>query len=797
MKLRSACSAVIAACSISLAGTAPAEAADRPGDHFTTVRASPVRTVTVEHLPPTGRGGSHRLPVLLPASRTSTSSPSIANVVTGATPSTSTSSPTLQLIAGFTGMTVQKQTSDFSANGDQNVAPPDTQLAAGPSNLLEMVNSTGSVWNKDGTFVTDFDLNVFYGLVGTGYSFSDPRVLYDALSGRWFSTGVAYTSSYASEFVLAVSTSSDPTGTWHIYKAAQSTLLHDQPKLGVSTDKVAIAWNDFLGTSFFEGATTWVLQKSPLLTGSPAPGTAVGPNSNQSGIVPSQHLTDSSVLYLVYNNSDCGYTGCNKGSPTLGVIAAGGTPGTSTFSWTESDPGIASTSNPPNADQPGMLASIDTNDDRILNSVWVNGTLWTGGNDACTPPSDTTVRPCSRLIQVLTGTMSVNQNFDLAHTGGDLYYPVAWLASNGDMFVGYNFSSSTDYVGFRVAGQPAASSPQTIVGAQTVQAGLALYNLSQCFPSYSGPDRWGDYGGAAFDPSTTGDVWVAGEYAGSNTSFPNCDWATYAQRLDFQSVQPPMVTGVSPATCPDVGCSPVTVNGSGFVAGSTSVAFGPGAGTNVSVTGTTSLTVTAPAGCGLVDVTVTTPSGTSATSSSDQFTYTANGPQICKLSVSSGPAAGGQAFTLSGSGFQSGSTSVLFKGIAATGVSCSTTSCGGMTPAGVGGPGNVQVELLPSGPFSNAVSYTYIPSLTSISKGSGSYLGGTTVTINGWGFATGNTQFYFGPNNPARNVTCSSQTSCTGVTPAGTAGTTVSVTVVVNNTAGSNSLSFTYTHRKN
>src|SRR5207302_893056 len=347
--------------------------------------------------------------------------------------------------------------------------------------------------------------------------------------------------------------------------------------------------------------------------------------------------------------------------------------------------------------------------DRILNSVWVNGTLWTGGNDACTPPSDTTVRPCSRLIQVLTGTMSVNQNFDLAHTGGDLYYPVAWLASNGDMFVGYNFSSSTDYVGFRVAGQPAASSPQTIVGAQTVQAGLALYNLSQCFPSYSGPDRWGDYGGAAFDPSTTGDVWVAGEYAGSNTSFPNCDWATYAQRLDFQSVQPPMVTGVSPATCPDVGCSPVTVNGSGFVAGSTSVAFGPGAGTNVSVTGTTSLTVTAPAGCGLVDVTVTTPSGTSATSSSDQFTYTANGPQIC--------------------------------------------------------------------------------------KGSRSYLGGTTVTITGWGFATGNTQFYFGPNNPARNVTCSSQTSCTGVTPAGTAGTTVSVTVVVNNTAGSNSLSFTYTHR--
>jgi hypothetical protein len=790
----------MAICVISFSAPPVTAAAVTPSPHLNTVMVFPVRSVSVARLPQAGRGSTRRLPLFLPAKRASTSSPSTAPVVTAVSTSTS-STPTLRLVAGYTGMTVQKQTTDFSANSDQNVAPPDTQLAAGPGNLLEEVNSTGSVWNKDGTFVKDFDLNAFYGLLGTSYSFSDPRVLYDALSGRWFSTGVAYTSSFASEFVLAVSTSGDPTGTWNIYAAAQSSLLHDQPKLGVSTDKVAIAWNDFLNGSFFEGATTWVLQKSPLLAGSPAPGTAIGPNSNQSGIVPAQHLADSSVLYLVYNNSDCGYTGCNKGTPTIGVIAAGGTPGTSTFTWSESDPGIASTSNPPKADQPGMLASIDTNDDRFLNSVWLNGVLWTGGNDACTPPSDTAVRPCSRLIQVLTGTMTVNQNFDLAHTGGDLYYPVAWLAGSGDMFVGYNFSSSSDYAGFRVAGQPAGSSPQTIIGAQTVQAGLALYNLSQCFPGYTGPDRWGDYNGGAFDPSTTGDVWVAGEYAGSNASFPNCDWATYAQRLDFQSSPLPTVTGVSPNSCLDSGCSTsVMVTGTGFASGSTSVAFGAAvvAAASVSVSSATTLYVTAPPGCGLVDVTVTTPSGTSATSSSDQFTYTAaNGPQICNLSPVSGPAAGGQSFTVSGSGFVTGGTSVLFNSVPATGVSCSTTSCNGTSPAGVGGPGNVQVELVSSSIFSNGATYTYIPSLSSISQSSGTYLGGTTVTISGAGFAPGttSTQFYFG-GKPANSVNCTSQTSCIVVTPAGTAGTTVSVTVVVNSTSGSNSLSFSYNHRK-
>jgi IPT/TIG domain-containing protein len=190
---------------------------------------------------------------------------------------------------------------------------------------------------------------------------------------------------------------------------------------------------------------------------------------------------------------------------------------------------------------------------------------------------------------------------------------------------------------------------------------------------------------------------------------------------------------------------------------------------------------------------VTTPSGTSASSPADQFTYTASGPQICNLSPSSGPATGGQAFTVSGSGFQPGAASVVFNGVAATGVSCTLTSCTGTTPPGVGGPATVSVSA--GGLTSNMVSYTYVPSLASISPSSGTYRGGTTVTISGAGFAAGATQFYFG-GNAAPSVMCTSQTSCTVVTPAGTAGTTVSVTGVVNLTSGSNSLSFTYTHRK-
>ncbi|MGH7862905.1 MAG: hypothetical protein ACREOS_11790, partial [Candidatus Dormibacteraceae bacterium] len=58
---------------------------------------------------------------------------------------------------------------------DQSVSPPDTQLAAGPNYLVEAVNSSMSIWTKDGALVSAQDLNTFFP-VPSGYGFSDPRV---------------------------------------------------------------------------------------------------------------------------------------------------------------------------------------------------------------------------------------------------------------------------------------------------------------------------------------------------------------------------------------------------------------------------------------------------------------------------------------------------------------------------------------------------------------------------------------------------------------------------------------------
>jgi hypothetical protein len=85
----------------------------------------------------------------------------------------------------------------------------------------------------------------------------------------------------------------------------------------------------------------------------------------------------------------------------------------------------------------------------------------------------------------------------------------------------------------------------------------------------------------------------------------------------------PVVTGVSPASGSHLGGTAITVKGAGFT-GASAVSFGGVPVTSaitVNAAGT-QITVSAPAhAAGAVDVTVTVGGTTTATSTSDQFTY--------------------------------------------------------------------------------------------------------------------------------------------------------------------------------
>ncbi|MDA8066155.1 MAG: IPT/TIG domain-containing protein [Thermaerobacter sp.] len=123
----------------------------------------------------------------------------------------------------------------------------------------------------------------------------------------------------------------------------------------------------------------------------------------------------------------------------------------------------------------------------------------------------------------------------------------------------------------------------------------------------------------AVSPAGTGTVDVTVTSPGGTSATSNADKFTYTT----PGTPAPTVTAISPVSGPAAGGTQVTVTGTNLT-GATTVDFGSGnPATKVSVNSAgTQITATAPPGTGTVDVLVTTPGGTSATGSTDQFTYT-------------------------------------------------------------------------------------------------------------------------------------------------------------------------------
>jgi hypothetical protein len=425
----------------------------------------------------------------------------------------------------------------------QGVEPPDTQIAVGPADVVEAVNDTLSVWSKNGSLLTDYNLNAFLTIPAGFTGWSNPRVLYDSASGRWFLSSFAIDGSNDSYAYLAVSATSDPTGAWYKYTVADNSttgIFSDQPMIGVCDDKVVMSWNDQVmagSTRVFMDAQTVVMQKSTLLTGS-LNAYFVPRNYDAYRLVPAQSLSPTTTCWMTVNKAESNFPGGSSTSPTLGVIAVTGTPAANNVMLTETDVPIRVSSYAPEPRQPSGSTNDNQPDDRLLSAVWQGNELWTSATVACTPSGDTTTRSCLRLIEVSTsGTPSKLQDIDLSTKGLDEYYPAVSLDSSGDLFVAYSASSSS-----LDPGAYAVISPATSIGTFTAPITIAAGQAA-----YTGV-RWGNYSAAAPDPSAPGVVWVAGEYATSDGAAPN--WGTAAAEITLasQTNQAPAITSAGQVT---------------------------------------------------------------------------------------------------------------------------------------------------------------------------------------------------------------------------------------------------------
>ncbi|MEU8591254.1 IPT/TIG domain-containing protein [Streptomyces sp. NPDC048664] len=239
---------------------------------------------------------------------------------------------------------------------------------------------------------------------------------------------------------------------------------------------------------------------------------------------------------------------------------------------------------------------------------------------------------------------------------------------------------------------------------------------------------------------------------------------------------------ISPNQGSTAGGTAVTITGVNL-AGATSVKFGTKSATITSNT-PTMVGVTSPSGTGVVDVTVTTAGGTSNPLSF----YYIGPPFLSDLNADSGPTAGGNTVTLTGTGLST-ATEVLFGANSATPTVVSDTTLTVTVPAGAAA-GSVAVSVTTAGGVAGGLSYVYVdaPTVTQLTPTSGPSTGGTSVTITGTGFNTTQSVTFDGVPAPFAVL---SSTTLVAVTPAGSPG---AVDVTVTTTGGGATASGGYTY---
>jgi hypothetical protein len=379
--------------------------------------------------------------------------------------------------------------------------PPDVQVAAGSGYVVEVVNTAMRVWLAADGAPAELSTRPLDAVFGRGSDdLTDPRILYDAPSARWFAS-ISDVAQHA--VLLAVSADGDPSGSWSAFSFQAKSDCLDQPRLGISDDVVVLAADLFASCTEADlapvGDEVWTVNKAQLLAGSASPDVATfGPTTAYETLTPVQSLSPTSTEYLVSVDEPASNVahlltvrGIPPGPVTIEEIAT---------------PSISPLSPPPRALEPstvvGRTATIATNDDRVLDASWEHGRLWFPADTGCVPAGDVALRACARVAELSTTTGALDWQEDIGVAGEYTFFPAARPDASGNVVVVYGESASSRAPEVVVAARTpdGAVARPVVIGASGGSAGSRLTNR-----------RWGDYFGIARDPSNPTALWAAGE----------------------------------------------------------------------------------------------------------------------------------------------------------------------------------------------------------------------------------------------------------------------------------------------
>lgn len=396
--------------------------------------------------------------------------------------------------------------------------PPDTTGAIGPDNYVEMTNDGLAVYARaDRAEVSSAALDSFLGVPGDDVT--DPQIIWDEGSGRWYFVGLDFTTG-GEQLLFGFTQTGDPsdldTG-WCRYSIATPGFVDDYPKLGDDDGHLVIGANRFEGDTF-RTAVIYAIDKPAAGPTCPATpsfarfGSSASPLAQSNGDpaftpVPANTTDAASAGYVVAAD----YPGSGPGTH-LDVWHVGGTPGSQTLTH-DGAAAVPSFDVPANAPQPGSGEVLDTSDTRLTQAVartdpgagqealWTQHTVAGAGG-----------RSEVRWYELIPSQLAVRQRGNVGESAEFAFNGAISPTGDGESAVlVYNASGSATPPRIAARSHPHGVPLGQMGAAATIVSSDGPLDDGSCF--FPDPCRWGDYAAAVPDPLNASLVWGSSEYA--------------------------------------------------------------------------------------------------------------------------------------------------------------------------------------------------------------------------------------------------------------------------------------------
>jgi hypothetical protein len=413
-----------------------------------------------------------------------------------------------------------------------NCAPPDTDGEVGATQYVQIVNEGYQVFDKTtgasllGPASIESVWTGFGGVCQTAGE-GDPVMLYDQIANRWL---ISQFANGLHDECIAVSTSSDATGTWNRYDFPLGTnALFDYPKIAVWPDAYYMTMNVFnsSGTAYL-GPQAWAFDRTKMLAGMPATlitFPTLGPSfppwlpaDLDGSTLPPAGAPDS--LVFLPDNSPATYRVYHfhvdftvPTNSTLTLFGSSPAAGWSVLTALVPELGVSSSNYLDNLADRLMfrLAYRNMGDHESLVGNWtvrsnnVGGIRW------------------FELRGVTAGPVTTFQD--------STYQPDTtwrWMGSiamdkKGDMALGFSASDATIFPQIRYTGRLSTDPINTLPqGEAHIIDGTGAQTDTS--------NRWGDYSDMTIDPVDDCTFWYTQEYYASTSSF---NWRTQIANFKF------------------------------------------------------------------------------------------------------------------------------------------------------------------------------------------------------------------------------------------------------------------------